>query len=54
VNERGPGIRSRSTSVAHRPLIAASATSTGQLGSGLAVRPRSSGTSSPSQSLTVW
>lgn len=29
-NDRGPCIRSRSTSVAHRPLIAASATSTGQ------------------------
>ncbi|GHH41852.1 hypothetical protein GCM10017774_37120 [Lentzea cavernae] len=34
VNDRGPAIRSRSTSVAHRPLIAASATSTGQSADG--------------------
>jgi hypothetical protein len=33
-NDRGPCIRSRSTSVAHRPLIAASATSTGQSADG--------------------
>ena len=33
-NDRGPGIRSRSTSVAHRPLIADSATSTGQSAAG--------------------
>ena len=33
-NDRGPHSRSRSTSVAHRPLIAASATSTGQSSDG--------------------
>lgn len=33
-NDRGPCMRSRSTSVAHRPLTAASATSTGHCADG--------------------
>lgn len=52
-NDRGPCIRSRSTNVAHRPEIAARATSTGQSGDGCDVRPETDGTSSSSQ-VTVW